>query len=129
MSQKRYTTEQIIGLLRRAEVLVGQGKEMAEVSREIGVTGNTYYRWRKEYGGMGTDQVRRLKELEVENARLKRALADLTLDIHIRPHTSWLPPAPLAFRAKGTCATDPALSALRTDRQPIHSTGRLKYGG
>lgn len=80
MSQKRYTTEQIIGLLRRAEVLVGQGKEMAEVLREIGVTGNTYYRWRKEYGGLGMDQARRLKELEVENARLKRAVADLTLD-------------------------------------------------
>lgn len=80
MSQKRYTTEQIIGILRRAEVLVGQGKEMTEVLREIGVTGNTYYRWRKEYGGLGMDQARRLKELEVENARLKRAVADLTLD-------------------------------------------------
>lgn len=72
--------EQIIGMLRRAEVLAGLGKEMAEVLRENGVTGNTYYRWRKKYGGMGTDQVQRLKELEVENARLKRAVADLTLD-------------------------------------------------
>ncbi|MBK6897208.1 MAG: transposase [Alphaproteobacteria bacterium] len=66
--------EQIIGMLRRAEVLAGLGKEMAEVLRENGVTGNTYYRWRKKYGGMGTDQVQRLKELEVENARLKRAV-------------------------------------------------------
>jgi putative transposase len=72
--------EQIIGMLRRAEVLAGLGKEMAEVLRENGVTGKTYYRWRKKYGGMGTDQVQRLKELEVENARLKRAVADLTLD-------------------------------------------------
>jgi transposase-like protein len=80
MGQKRYTAEQIIGHLRRAEVLIGQGKVMDEVLREIGVTGNTYYRWRKEYGGMGADQARRLKELEQENARLKRVVADLSLD-------------------------------------------------
>jgi putative transposase len=63
-----------------ANMMIGQGKTMDAVLREIGVTGNTYYRWRKEYGGMGTDQARRLKELENENARLKRAVADLTLD-------------------------------------------------
>ena len=80
MARKRYTAEQIIGYLRQAEVMIGQGKTMDAVLREIGVTGNTYYRWRKEYGGMGTDQARRLKELENENARLKRAVADLTLD-------------------------------------------------
>jgi putative transposase len=80
MGQKRYTAEQIIGYLRRAEVMIGQGKVMDEVLREIGVTGNTYYRWRKEYGGMGLDQARRLKELEQENARLKRVVADLSLD-------------------------------------------------
>ena len=80
MARKRYTAEQIIGFLRQAEVMVGRGSSMEEVLREIDVTANTYYRWRKEYGGMGTDQARRLKELENENARLKRAVADLTLD-------------------------------------------------
>lgn len=80
MARKRYTSEQIIGHLRQAEVMVGQGRNMEEVLREIGVTANTYYRWRKEYGGLGLDQARRMKELEQENARLKRAVADLTLD-------------------------------------------------
>lgn len=68
------------GYLRQAEVLVGQGQSMADVLRALDVTGNTYYRWRKEYGGLGLDQARRLKELEQENARLKRAVANLTLD-------------------------------------------------
>ncbi len=80
MARKRYTAEQIIGYLRQAEVMIGQGRSMDEVLREIGVTGNTYYRWRKEYGGLGLDQAKRLKELEAENARLKRVVADLTLD-------------------------------------------------
>ena len=80
MVRKRYTAEQIIGYLRQTEVMIGQGKTMETVLREIGITGTTYYRWRKEYGGLGTDQARRLKDLETENARLKRAVADLTLD-------------------------------------------------
>jgi putative transposase len=80
MAKKRYTTEQIIGHLRQAEVLVSQGRRMEDVLREIGVTGNTFYRWRREYGGLGMDQARRMKELEIENGRLKRAVADLTLD-------------------------------------------------
>ena len=80
MARKRYTSEQIIRLLRQADVLSSHGKSVPEISREIGVSENTYYRWRKEYGGMGVDQARRLKELERENTRLKRALADLTLD-------------------------------------------------
>jgi len=80
MAKQRYTPEQIIAHLRRAEVMIGQGKGMDEVIRALGVTGNTYYRWRKQYGGMGTDQAKRLKELEAENARLKRVVADLTLD-------------------------------------------------
>ena len=80
MARKRYTAEQIIGHLRQAEVMVGQGKSIADVLRELDVTANTYYRWRKEYGGLGMDQARRLKDLEIENARLKRAVADLTLD-------------------------------------------------
>jgi len=80
MSRKRYTAEQIIRHLRQAEVLTSQGRNVSEICRQIGVTENTYYRWRKEYGGMGLDQARRLKELERENSRLKRAVADLTLD-------------------------------------------------
>lgn len=80
MARKRFTAEQIIGHLRQAEVLLGGGKRVEEVFRELGITGNTYYRWRKEYGGLGVDQARRLKELELENNRLKRAVADLTLD-------------------------------------------------
>lgn len=80
MARKRYTAEQIIRHLRQAEVLSSQGRNVSEICREIGVTENTYYRWRKEYGGMGLDQAKRLKELERENSRLKRAVADLTLD-------------------------------------------------
>ena len=80
MARKRYTAEQIIGYLRQAEVMVGQGKSISDVLREIDVTANTYYRWRKEYGGLGLDQGKRLKDLEQENARLKRVVADLSLD-------------------------------------------------
>jgi len=80
MGRKRYTPEQIIRHLRQAEVLASQGRNVSEICREIGVTENTYYRWRKEYGGMGVDQAKRLKELERENSRLKKAVADLTLD-------------------------------------------------
>ncbi len=80
MARKRYTAEQIIGFLRQAEVMVGRGSSMEDVLREINVTANTYYRWRKEYGGLGLDQARRLKDLEQENARLKRVVADLSLD-------------------------------------------------
>jgi putative transposase len=80
MPRKRYTAEQIIRYLRQAEVLSSQNKSVSEICREIGVSENTYYRWRKMYGGMEVDQARRLKELERENSRLKRAVADLTLD-------------------------------------------------
>jgi len=83
MARKRYRPEQIIRHLRQAEVLSSQGMKVSEICREIGVTENTYYRWRKEYGGMRMDQARRLKELERENARLKRAVADLTVDNQI----------------------------------------------
>ena len=80
MAKKTYTSEQIIGYLRQAEVLMSQGRTMDAAIRELGVNRNTYFRWRKVYGGMKVDQAKRLKELEVENARLKRAVADLTLD-------------------------------------------------
>ena len=80
MKRKRYSVEQIIGKLREAEVRLSQGVTVTEVSRELGVTEQTYYRWRKEYGGLKVSQARRLKELERENSRLKKAVADLTLD-------------------------------------------------
>ncbi len=78
---KRLTSEEILARLRQVEVLNSRGKTVAEAVRAIGVTEVTYYRWRKEYGGLkGADQVKRLKELEAKNARLRRALSDLTLD-------------------------------------------------
>ena len=80
MGQVRYTTEQIILKLREAEVLCSQGKTIAEAVRQIGVTENTYYRWRREFGGMDTTDAKKLKALEKENARLKKLVADLSLD-------------------------------------------------
>ena len=80
MVRKGYTPEQIIGKLREAEVLLSQGATVGEASKKIGVTEQTYYRWRKEYGGMRVEQARRLKELEQENSRLKRLVADLSVD-------------------------------------------------
>ena len=78
--KKRHTPEEIVAKLRQVEVLAGQGKSIAEAVRAIGVTEPTYYRWRTEFGGLKLDQVKRLKELEQENARLRRAVSDLTLD-------------------------------------------------
>lgn len=78
--QRRYKPEQIISKLREAEVLLSQGKAVGEAARQIGVSEQSYYRWRSEYGGMKSGQARKLKELERENARLKKAVAELTLD-------------------------------------------------
>ena len=83
MVRRGYTPQQIISKLREAEILLSQGTTIGEASNKIGVTEQTYYRWRKEYGGMRVDQARRLKELERENTRLKRLVADLSLDISI----------------------------------------------
>ncbi len=83
MARQRRSPEQIIRLLKQADVLASQGKTMEMICREISVSDATYYKWRKEYGGMGMDQARRLKELETENKRLKRAVADLTVDNQI----------------------------------------------
>ncbi len=80
MSRKRFTMEQIIGLLREVDVKVSQGKNVGQICREIGITEQTYYRWRKEFGGMKTVQVKRLKDLERENSNLKKAVAELTVD-------------------------------------------------
>lgn len=80
MAGKREKPEDIVLKLRQVEVLQGQGKSVSDAVRQIGVTVQTYYRWRKEYGGMNRDQLKRLKELETQNQRLRRAVSDLTLD-------------------------------------------------
>ncbi len=80
MVRKGYTPEQIIGKLREAEILLNQGATIGEASRKICVTEQTYYRWRKEYGGLRIEQAKKLKNLEKENARLKKLVADLSLD-------------------------------------------------
>ena len=80
MTVRREKAEDIVMKLRQVEVLQGQGKSVSDAVRHIGVTVQTYYRWRREYGGMNRDQAKRLKELETENLRLRRAVADLTLD-------------------------------------------------
>jgi putative transposase len=80
MPKKRHKPEEIVAKLRQVDVLVSQGQSQADAVRSIGVTEVTYYRWRQEYGGLKTDQVKRLKDLEMENARLRKAISDLTLD-------------------------------------------------
>jgi len=88
MVRKGYTPEQIINKLREAEILLSQGNAIGIVCKKIGVSDYTYYRWRKEYGGMRVDQARRLKELEQENSRLKKLVADLSLDNSILKEAS-----------------------------------------
>ena len=80
MPKKRFSAEQIVILLRQIEVLISQGKSAPIACRDAGISQQSYYRWRKEYGGLELDQARRLKDLEKENARLKRLVADLSLD-------------------------------------------------
>ncbi|MBN1885900.1 MAG: transposase [Candidatus Krumholzibacteriota bacterium] len=88
MSRKRYSTEQIITKLREAEVLLSQGRTVPEICRQLGVSQNTYYRWRKEFGGLEIDQARKLKALEKENSRLKKLVAEQALDIEILKEAS-----------------------------------------
>lgn len=80
MGRKRHSPEEVIGKLREAEVLIARGQTTPQAAKAIGVAEQTYYRWRREYGGMKVDQAKRLKELERENQRLRRAVSDLTLD-------------------------------------------------
>ncbi len=80
MPRKRHKPEEIVSKLRQVDVLVSQGRSVADAVRSIGVTEVTYYRWRQEFGGLKSDQVKRLKSLETENQRLRRAISDLTLD-------------------------------------------------
>ncbi len=80
MPRKRHKPEEIVAKLRQVDVLISQGQNVADAIRQIGVTEVTYYRWRQEFGGLKSDQIKRLKDLETENARLRRAVSDLTLD-------------------------------------------------
>ncbi len=80
MPRKQHKPEEIVAKLRQVDVLVSQGQNIADAIRQIGVSEVTYYRWRQEFGGLKTDQVKRLKELETENTRLRKAISDLTLD-------------------------------------------------
>ena len=83
MARRKHAAEEIINKLRKAEVAISEGLSVAEASRRLGITQQTLYRWRTEYGGLRVDQARRLKQLETENGRLKRAVAELTLDKQI----------------------------------------------
>jgi transposase-like protein len=87
MGKKRFTAEQIISKLREAEVLQSSGLSIVEICRQLGIKEQTYYKWRKEYGGMRVDQAKRLKEVEQENSRLKKLVADLSLDNAILKET------------------------------------------
>ena len=105
MPRKRHKAEEIVAKLRQVDVLTAQGRPVAEAIRSIGVTEVTYYRWRSEYGGLKGDQVKRMKELEAEKTRLRRAVSDLTITAPsrhyntVRPHQSlgYKPPAPEVF--------------------------------
>ena len=87
MARKHYTPEQIIKHLRDAEILFGKGHNVAQASKKLGISEQTYYRWRKEYGGMQVEKVKRLKDLEKENSRLKKLVAELNLDKEILKET------------------------------------------
>ena len=80
MNKKRHTAEEIVTKLREADVLIGKGQTVDEACRQLGITNQTYYKWRKEYGGLHVDQAKRLKELEQENSRLRKLVADLSMD-------------------------------------------------
>ncbi len=88
MSRKKHTAEEIINKLREAEVLQAKGMSIEEVMRQLGISDATYYKWRREYGGLRVDQAKRLKELEQENSRLRRVVADLTIDNSILKEAS-----------------------------------------
>ena len=87
MTRKRYTPEQIIRKLREAEVMVSQGKTISQAARQIGIVDQTYYKWRREYGGMRIDQAKRLKYLEKQNLQLKKIVADKEIDIQVLKET------------------------------------------
>src|SRR6185436_3265488 len=116
MPRKRHKPEEIVAKLRQVDVLVSQGQSVAEAVRSIGVTEVTYYRWRQEFGGLKSDQVKRLKDLETENTRLRRAIADLTLDKLILQEAaragSWVYPSVAPARRSASIARRSARSRV-----------------
>src|SRR5436190_11731972 len=102
MARKRYKPEEIVAKLRQVDVLVSQGQNMVDAIRQIGVSEVTYYRWRQEFGGLKTEQVKRLKDLELENSRLRKAVSDLTLDKLILQEEAG-PSAAACLRASRLC--------------------------
>src|SRR5918996_4953070 len=120
MASKKHRPEEAVAKLRQVDVLVSQGQTVAEAIRAVGVTEVTYYRWRREFGGLKAGQVKRLKELEAENARLRRAVSDLTLDKQILAEAargnSWAPRAgaPASSTCGGRCPSPSAAPARRS---------------
>src|SRR5918997_3124107 len=120
MASKKHRPEEALAKLRQVDVLVSQGQPVAEAIRAIGVTEVTYYRWRREFGGLKADQVKRLKELEAENARLRKAVADLTLDKQILAEAArgnfWAPRAgaPASSMCNGSYPSPSAAPARRS---------------
>src|SRR4051795_7427908 len=121
MPKKRYTPEEIVAKLRQVDVVVSQGQNIADAIRQIGVSEVTYYRWRQEYGGLKADQVKRLKELEQENSRLRREVSDLTLDKLILQEAArgnFSAPrvvAPVSSRSNRSCMSPSAAPVRRSD--------------
>jgi putative transposase len=121
MARKRYTAQEIIGQLRTIEIEMGKGLTVVEACRKLGITGQTYYRWKKEYGGLRVDQAKRLKGLEQEHARLKRLVADLSLDNSLVKEV-----------AAGTCYARPDAEkrcAMRRPRARSPNAGRREWSG
>lgn len=108
MGTTRHKPEDVVAKLRQADVLIAQGQSVADVIRALGVTEVTYDRWRKEFGGLKTDQVRRMKDLEIENQRLRKAIADLTLDKLILQEAA----RGNLFSIRGSSVNSPACSSL-----------------
>src|SRR4051812_7601486 len=120
MPRKSYKPEEIVAKLRQVDVLTSQGKNVAEAIRSTGVSEVTYYRWRQEFGGLKSDQVKRLKDLETENTRLRRAVSDLTLDKLILQEASretTEPRAPPCLRGTRSVSLDAAQDPARSRRR------------
>ena len=135
MASKKHRPEEAVAKLRQVDVLVAQGQSVAEAIRAIGVTEVTYYRWRREFGGLKSDQVKRLKDLEAENARLRKAVADLTLDKQILAEAArgnfWAPRAgaPASSTCGGRCPSPSAAPARRSASTARRGAGRRGAAG
>ena len=134
MPRKKHTPEEIVAKLRQVDVLVSQGSPVTDAIRQIGVTEVTYYRWRQEYGGLKLDQVKRLKELELENTRLRKAVSDLTLDKLILKEAArgnyWAPRgAGRASRTSGRLCRSPSAGPVRRSASTGRHSARSRGAG